>query len=210
MNIENPLFHAVLLLTIIGEFLLPYALKNYYDGYDSKSMVMSVLGSRESPVRFVYNLWLIWLGGVMLFTAFVYFIAAKEKFPVLSVLISLSIGIFAVGAGFFSGVFSINEKKGVITLASKIHGVGAAIGFTALLFFPLMQGILELKNRNIILGTVCIVSFILAFVFFIFFIMGDKEQFQNSILKYEGLWERMTLFFMYFPFVLKSFSILFK
>lgn len=128
MNIDNPLFNAVLFFTIMGEFLLPYILKNYYDGYDGKTMVMSVLGSRESPVRFVYNLWLVWLGGVLLFTAFVYFIAAKEKFPVISVLIFLSIGIFAIGAGFFSGVFSLNENKGVVTLASKIHGVGAAIG----------------------------------------------------------------------------------
>jgi len=209
MIIDNQLFNVILLFTIIGEFLLPCILKHYYDGYDSKIMVMSVLGSRESPVRFVYNIWLVWLGVVLLFTAFVYFIAAKAEFPVISVLLFLSIGVFAVGAGFFSGAFSINENKSIVTLASKIHGVGAAIGFMALLFFPLLQGILEFKKTNIILGTVCIVSFILAFVFFVCFIMGDKEQFQNSILKYEGFWERMALLFMYFPFILKSVYILF-
>lgn len=47
----------------------------------------------------------------------------------------LSIGIFAVGAGLISGFFSVNESKEMVTTASKIHGVGAAIGFMTLLFF---------------------------------------------------------------------------
>ena len=41
------------------------------------------------------------------------------------------------------------------------------------------------------------------------FVMGDKEQFQNTLLKYEGLWERLALFCMYIPFVYKSMSNLF-
>ena len=36
------------------------------------------------------------------------------------------------------------------------------------------------------------------------FIMGDKEEFAKTVLGYEGLWERLTLFFMYVPFVYKS------
>ena len=36
-----------------------------------------------------------------------------------------------------------------------------------------------------------------------------KEQFQNTLLKYEGLWERLTLFCMYIPFAYKSMSNLF-
>lgn len=116
----------------------------------------------------------------------------------------LSIGIFAVGAGLISGFFSVEESKGIVTTASKIHGAGAAIGFMALLFFPLLNGIIDFKQNDTIGGIVSISSFVLSLVFFGCFVMGDKEQFQNTILKYEGLWERITLFCMYVPFLYKA------
>lgn len=201
---ENRLFHVLLLLTIIGEFFLPWILGRYYNGYNSKTMVMSALGSSQSPVRLIYNAWLMWLGCFLLFTAVVYFFVIRTEFPVLSVLISFSIGIFAVGAGVISGIFSVNENKDIVTIASKIHGVSAAIGFMALLFFPLLNGIVSFKQKDVAFGVVSIISFILALIFFTFFVMGDKEQFQNTVFRYEGLWERMTLFCMYVPFIYKT------
>ncbi len=206
--INNKIFNSILLFTIVGEFLLPWILKHFYPGYDSKMMVMSALGSPESPVRLVYNIWLVWLGCFLSFTAFVYFFAFKGNFPVLSVLILLAIGLFAVGAGVLSGIFSVNESKDVVTAASKIHGTGAAIGFMALMFFPLLCSIIAFKQTDRLSGTVCLCAFILAFVCFACFIMGDKEEFAKTILGYEGLWERLTLFFMYVPFVYKAISVL--
>ena len=198
---NSRLFNWILLFTIIGEFLLPLILKRYYKGYDSKTMVMSALGSPQSPVRLIYNVWLIWLGGFLLFVAVVYYLSTKAEFPILSVLLLFSIGFFAVGAGLISGVFSVNETKDIITTASKIHGVSAAIGFMTLLFFPLLNGIISFKQDNAVWGFVDIIAFVLSLVFFICFIMGDKEQFKNTILGYEGLWERVSLFFMYVPFI---------
>lgn len=202
--IDSPLFNTFLLLTLTGEFLLPWILKQYYNGYNSKMMVMSALGSPQSPVRLIYNVWLVWLGCFFIFTAVVYFFTTRTKFPVLSILTSLSIGIFAVGAGVISGIFNVNESKSVITIASKIHGTGAAIGFMALLFFPLLNGIISFKQKEMIFGVISMISFLLALIFFACFIMGDKEQFQNTVLSYEGLWERMTLFCMYIPFAHKA------
>ena len=105
--------------------------------------------------------------------------------------------------------FCVNESKYIVTTASKIHGVGAAIGFMALLFFPLLNGIISFKQNGAIEGIISISSFVLSLIFFACFVMGDKEQFQNTLLKYEGLWERLTLFCMYIPFVYKSMSSLF-
>lgn len=113
-------------------------------------------------------------------------------------------GIFAIGAGLISGIFHVNENKDIVTADSKIHGISAAIGFMTLLFFPLWNGILAFKQENIIFGVVCVISFILACIFFICFIMGDKEQFQNTMLRYEGVWERLTLLCMYVPLVYKA------
>lgn len=202
--IDNPRFNIILLFTVIGEFLLPWILGQFYAEYNSKTMVMSALGSAQSPVRHIYNLWLIWLGVFLVFTAGAYFLSFREKFPILAVFLLVSIGIFAVGAGLISGLFSVNESKSITTLASEIHGVSAAIGFMALLFFPLLNGIVSLKQKDIAGAIVSICSFVLSLVFFICFIMGDKAQFQNTFLKYEGLWERLTLFCMYTPFIYRA------
>lgn len=202
--ITSKLFHSILLFTIIGEFFLPWMLRLYYEGYNSKTMVMSALGSPESPVRVIYNLWLIWLGGFLIFVAIAYFYTTRTDFPILSVLLLISIGGFAVGAGLISGIFHVNESKDIVTEASKIHGISAAIGFMAFLFFPLLNGILAFKQNKIIFGAVCVISFILALIFFVCFIMGDKEQFQNTMLKYEGIWERLTLLCMYIPLVYRA------
>ena len=133
----------ILLFTIIGEFIVPWILEQFYSEYNSKIMVMSVLGSPQSPVRLVYNLWL-----------------------VLAVFMLLSIGFF-----------SINESKYIVTTASKIHGIGAAIGFMALLLFPLLNGIVSFKQNDTAEGIISISSFVLSLIFFACFVMGDKEQF---------------------------------
>lgn len=44
----------------------------------------------------------------------------------------------------------------------------------------------------------------LIFAFFFLLCYGDKERFRNTDLKYEGLWERRTLFRMYIPFVYRA------
>ena len=200
-SIDSFIFNVLLLITILGEFLLPCILKHFYKGYNSKTMVMSVLGSPESPVRWIYNAWLVWLGAFLLFASILFF---KNNFAfssVLAVLTFISISAFAVGAGILSGLFSVNESKEKVTIASKIHGAGSAIGFMTLLFFPLLQCILAFRSHDIIQGTVCMIAFVLAMLFFVFFIIGDKENFKETIFSYEGLWERLSLFFMYVPFL---------
>ena len=65
-------FSVILLTTILGEFVLPWILKHFYKGYNSKTMVMSVLGSPESPVRIIYNVWLVWLGAFTVYFNFAF------------------------------------------------------------------------------------------------------------------------------------------
>lgn len=98
---DNRLFNMILLFTIVGEFLLPFVLEQFYVEYNSKIMVMSALGSPQSPVRLVYNLWLVWLGGFLAFTAWVYFEVTRVEFPVLSVFILLSIVFLLLEQGLF-------------------------------------------------------------------------------------------------------------
>lgn len=201
---DNKTFNLILLITISGEFLIPWILKHFYKGYDSKKMVMSALGSPESPVRKIYNAWLVWVGVFLLITSLVLFPEIKKVSILLAVLTSASIAVFAIGAGILAGIFSVNESKEVVTAASKIHGAGSAIGFMLLLFYPLLSCIVAFKSSDFLQGIVCGTAFILSLLFFIFFIMGDKEEFKATIFSYGGLWERLTLFSMYIPFIYRA------
>lgn len=197
----SSLFHVLLLVTIVGEFLLPWILKHFYKGYDSKTMVMSALGSPESPVRWIYNVWLVWLGVFLLMTSVVLFRQVRRVSMALAVCTFLSVAVFAIGAGILSGVFSVNESKENVTTASKIHGAGAAIGFMTLLFFPLLQSIFAFRCHALLQGFICAAAFVLALVFFVFFVMGDKDAFKGTVFSCEGLWERLSLLCMYIPFL---------
>ena len=93
----------------------------------------------------------------------------------------------------------MNETKDVVTTASKIHGAGSAVGFMLMLFVPLFIAILSFKTEERTIGTIGAISFVLAFVCFVLFIMADKPQFHNTIIAKEGLWQRLNLLFMYLP-----------
>jgi len=199
--IDNKIFSVFLLITIVGEFLLPWVLKHFYKGYNGKMIVMSVLGNPKSPVKNIYNAWLIWLGVFLLLSAFLLFREACAISVTLAVLTFISISVFAIGAGLISGFFSVNATKENDSFSAKIHGYGSATGFMSLLFFPLLQSIEGFMSNNITKGLICIVAFILSVTFFVFFIMGDKEEFKKTVFSYEGLWQRLSLFFMYIPFL---------
>ena len=201
---ESKLFYIILLATILGEFLLPWILGHFYKGYDGRTTVMSALGSPESPVRVIYNVWLVWLGVFLLAASFALYREIRTVSVGLSLMTLVSVCVFAIGAGILAGLFSVNESKDKITVASRIHGVGSALGFMTLLFFPLLQGIYGFMSGRMIKGAVCVTAFVLALLFFVFFIMGDKERFQKTVFAYEGLWERLSLFFMYVPFLYLS------
>ena len=87
----------------------------------------------------------------------------------------ISIGIFAIEAKLISGIFSVNESKRIVNIASKIHGIAAAVGFMAFLFFPPLNGIVALKQNKIILGIASVVSFFAGIDFFCLLYYGRQR-----------------------------------
>lgn len=198
---RDNLFSILLLIATIGDFIVPYILSIFYKGYSHKLEVMSSLGNPISPVKTLYNSWLIILGVLLILTTpyifSKYYLISKS----VSVATIILIIMFAFGAGIISGLFSVNENKEIVTTASKVHGISAAIGFMALLFVPLLLSILEYKSRNKMSGSLFAICFVLELIFFILFIMSDKPSFKNTWINSEGLWQRLSLLFMYLPLV---------
>jgi len=191
-------FLIIWLAVMITDNLLPFILAQYYNGYDHKKMVLSVLGCKQSPVKWYYNIWCIISGIVFVIAAFKIHSFFSGR---LSLVVCILVVIYGFGCEIISGLFPLNENRENQDTCSKIHGIGSALGFTSLLFCPLLLGIAAFMADLCVLGTVCILSFVAAFTFFTFFILGEKEKFFQTALQYGGLWQRLTLAFTYIPFI---------
>lgn len=188
-----------LLIAILGDIFIPFILAPFYKGYSNTLMTISALGNPQSPVRLVFNLWML-LEGILFLTAIpaIYNYYCYVSKPLINTVIIFVI-IFAVGACIFTCFFSVNETKDVVTTASKIHGIGSVVGFIVFLFVPLLLSILAFKDNDTVNGIIAVISFIFAFLFFVLFIMSDKPEFHNTIVAKEGLWQRLNILFMYLP-----------
>ncbi len=198
--LDNRALSIVLLIAVVGDFAAAYGLAPFYRGYSHRKSVMSVLGSPASPVRRVYNAWLVLLGVLLLVSCrliYLKFLPVSKSLSAVAVILTAA---FAIGACIVAGLFSVNERKEVVTTASKIHGAGAAVGFMLLLFAPLLLVILFFKGGDASGGIFSLVCFAAAFIFFALFVMADKKEFQSTIVAQEGLWQRLTLLMMYIPF----------
>lgn len=195
----NSLGWIFLLIAMAGDLLVSLFLPFFYTEYNSLKMSISALGNPSSPVRLPFNIWML-VEGILFLLALP---AIDHRFRAISGgitgLLIVFIAIFAVGACIFTCFFSVNESRDAVTVASKIHGAGSVAGFMLFLFVPLLVAILHFKDRNMPMGIMSILCFVLAFVFFSLFVMSDKPAFRNTVVDHEGLWQRLNLAFMYLP-----------
>ena len=188
-----------ILIAMAGDLTVSLVLSMFYGEYSNLKMSISALGNPSSPVRIPFNIW-------MLIEGFLFLVALPAIYntfrPIsggITNALLIFVSFFAIGACIFTCFFSVNESKDVATFASKIHGAGSVIGFMLFLFVPLLLGILYFKDQNCIMGTVGIICFVVALIFFVLFVMSDKQEFKNTIINNEGLWQRLNLVFMYLP-----------
>lgn len=181
--------------------LLPFILAKFYKGYSHKTMALSVLGCNQSPakIKVIYNMWCI-VSGIA------FFISGYAVFKIfgggLAIATAVLLAIYGFGCEFLSGIFPVNERKEDKSISSEIHGIGSAIGFTLLIFAPLLLGIMFLNSNEIAFGTISLVCFIFTLISFCFFIMGEKDKFKNTFMSYGGLWQRIVLIVAYIPFIM--------
>lgn len=189
------------IIVIVGDLLIPYMLAPFYKGYSHRSMVMSSLGNPVSPVRMIYNIWLVLAGVIFIIGSITLYKTYADISGGLSIALLVLLIAFAVGAMILSGIFSVDETKTMTSISAKIHGFGSSFGFMALLFVPLVLAILSGKQNETFSMAIFIIFFILAFVAFVLFVMSDKEQFADTFINREGTWQRLTLLFMYCPII---------
>lgn len=200
----------IILIVLAGDIILPFLLAIPYKGYSHNAIVMSVLGTKESPLHFLYNAWTILSGCVFIFFGYVIYQNNCADNKGLAIAIWILLSLYGFGCEIISGLFPLNETANGQTLSSIIHGIGSVIGFMALLVVPLLLGITQLKSKENIVGTVSIIASVLSFLFFAFFVMSDKPSYQNTILSLTGLWQRISMYSMYLPLIVYIINLIFS
>lgn len=191
-------FSIVFPVVMVLDILLPFLLALPYKGYSPMKSTMSVIGCRQSPLGRVYSLWTILSGIVFVWAGLVMYVEHPGH-PVLRVLLLVLLALYGIGCEIISGLFPVGETKDDMRTPAKIHGVGSVIGFMALLFSPLVLGIVQLRDGGTMAGVFSLVCFVLALAAFALFVMADKPRFRGTFLGNEGLWQRLALVFMYLP-----------
>ena len=189
----------VLPIALFLDLAIPFILAPTYKGYNHLTQVMSVLGNDKAPLHNVYNVWLVIFGIILLLADFRIFSIVSRYSNIIATVLFFILMIYAIGGCILSGLFSVGETKSLDTISEKIHGYGSVIGFMCLTFSPLLMSAFGYKTDNLKLGFISICCFILAISCFSCFVMGDKPKFENSFLALEGLWQRLSLLFMYIP-----------
>ena len=185
-------FYSLLPLFLLLDLVIPFLLATTCPGYRHTRQVMSVLGNRSAPFHTVYTLWLLLLGTAILLASTQLCPLLRSRSGGLSLALAVILIIYALGGCILSGLFPVSETKAMETLSAKIHGFGSVLGFLALTF----------KGRQTGLALCALACFLLALVFFVLFVMADKPRFAHTVIAWEGLWQRLTLLFMYLPLAL--------
>ena len=193
-----------LLIAIIGDLLVSTILSLFYKEYNIATMSISALGNPKSPVRLPFNIWMFLEGVLFLLSLPVLYNRYHLTSGWITIVLIAFIAVFGVGSCIFTAFFSVNETKDIVTISSKIHGAGSALGFIVFLFVPLLLAMLSFIDGEIIIGVISIICFIISLVFFALFVMSDKKEFANTVISNEGLWQRLNLFFMYLPLAIVS------
>ncbi len=205
-NVQSDIPWILIIIAVIGDFVVPYILALVYPDYSHKKHVMSLLGSRNSPVGKIYNSWLVILGLLFCISSVKIYSLYVDEYPTIALIILLIMFLYGIGGGILAGLFSVDEARDRETISSKIHGIGAGIGFMVLTFLPLVIGILFFKEKCLIFGVVSVVMFIISLAFFLLFIMSEKKKYENSVISQTGLWQRLLLASMYIPLLLLACS----
>ena len=193
-----------LLIAIIGDLLVSTILSLFYKEYSIATMSISALGNPKSPVRLPFNIWMFLEGILFLLSLPVLYNRYHLISGWITIVLIAFIAVFGVGSCIFTAFFSVNETKDIVTISSKIHGAGSALGFIVFLFVPLLLVMLSFIDGEMIIGVISIICFIISLVFFVLFIMSDKQEFANTVISNEGLWQRLNLIFMYLPLAIVS------
>ena len=184
------------MIAFAGDFLVTIVLGFFYPHYNHLQLVMSELGTSQSPVAFWVGLW--WVVFGILVVAFAVGLAAAFGSGSRWGLIAASlIALFGLGAGVAAGVFPMDSAGEETTIAGGLHDALAGMGFCAIALVPLVSLAVFRRKGALAMAWFSIGAFALGLAVFVLFIISEDAPSSAGILSYVGLWQRLFLLIHY-------------
>lgn len=184
------------LIAFVGDFVVTIVLGFFYPNYNHFTLVMSDLGTSQSPVAAWIGLW--WIIGGVLF--FIFAVGFRMTFTVHKRSATVVIGLimlFGLGAWICGGLFPMEAGGLETTLAGKLHGICGGLGYVAITFVPLASLAVFPRKRVPRVYWLSIGVFVLGVVSFALFIASEDIPSTVGVLSYTGLWQRLFLLIHY-------------
>ena len=196
----------VMFLDIIVPFVLS---KFFYKDYSNLSNNINLLGCDKSSVKLFYNIWSVIAGVVFILFAIAFYLSFESSNKI-ALTIMIMIMIYGIGNKIVVGFFPASGDKEIKNFKTVLNAIGSSLGFFALLCSIIALTLLNFafKNSNIAIADAICCGFSL--LYFSLFVLSDKSRYQNTIISYEGLWQRLAIYSMYIPFVIQCFYLLFN
>lgn len=170
-----------------GDFVVTFILGEMYPGYNLFRDSESYLGTSDSPVAHLMNIWSV------LFFLFLLLFAVGLRLTKLrhgfweGVLVWL-IAAYGAGEGLGSGLFPYDHMNGVLTASGTVHSISGAIGGTAVVFIPLVCLKIFPRKNYPRFGAYCTFTFFNGLFFIILFLLAHR-----GIIPYKGLLQRIFI-----------------
>lgn len=204
MTFFNEYGYLFVLAAVLSELMGPFILAKKYPHYHQLTMLISDFGEAGSPVRTPFKIWqfvdgVLFMLAIPSFSGYFYDIS-----PLLSCLLGLSIGLFALGDCIFTAIFDRVEGS-QLTFQGALHDYGSGVGFVALLMTTVLFIRLYLLEHNRLLSLVLLVIFFLSGICMLVFASPRIPIIRRINVSYRGFWQRANLFFLYLPLLIVVF-----
>lgn len=179
---------AIGLGAMAGDFIVPALLSLGYPGYSHLTDTVSTLGAETSPVRWGLSAWLVAEGiAFLVFGVGEWRVFQRRDWRHAAYVLGLL--CFGVGAGVVAGLFPEDLPGAIETTAGRIHGIGAGLGFLALIACPLWAAAMDELSR---LRLFNIAGFVVAAATVAVFLFAGKNP--DALA---GLWQRLNMLAIY-------------
>lgn len=194
-----------LLLGVISDFLTPYILGLFYPKMNQLTMVISVFGDVNSPVRQAFLVWSVISGMFFVLALPAIYQRFSEISQPLALIVTGAVGFYGVGDCIFTGLFSIDTEKSAWTFSTWVHNIGSGLGYAGFLLFPLFLILVYRKQGNKKLvhyySFLLVLSLLSAGIYGLARIPAINEL---PLLNKIGLCQRISFIFNYLPLAILS------
>lgn len=203
MNFLKKYGFYFLLLGAISDFLTPYILGIFYPKVNQMTMVISVFGDVESPVRQAFLVWSVVSGILFVLAIPAMYQTFTNTSTTLAKWLVLAIGLYGVGDCIFTGLFSINTEQANWNFSTWVHNIGSGLGYAGFLLFPLFLFLLYKKEGKAKHSRLYFILLLISFIFAGIYGLARIPAISHlPVLNKIGFCQRISFIFNYLPIVI--------